>query len=189
MCQEYEAEHRFMVRREQWMENDKLRDRIAALENESHERQVLLREVETRQVELEREVAKLRQANANNLEGWTQNVAGLNRKIARLERQLAAAEKVVELARSVLITQGAEEDSWLQPEHPLAELRAALAAYDRLRRGEETPDSPLDPSELRQWDPTKCPRCGGPTTHDRELPPNPYVCDECDPPKHREETL
>ncbi len=28
-------------------------------------------------------------------------------------------------------------------------------------------------------DPTKCPVCGGPTTHDRCLPPNPYVCDDC----------
>ncbi len=25
-----------------------------------------------------------------------------------------------------------------------------------------------------------CPECKGPTTHDREYPPNPYVCDACD---------
>ena len=26
----------------------------------------------------------------------------------------------------------------------------------------------------------KCPICGGSTEHDREYPPNPYVCDECE---------
>jgi hypothetical protein len=29
-------------------------------------------------------------------------------------------------------------------------------------------------------DPSKCPGCGGPTTHDRCYPPNPYYCDDCE---------
>lgn len=36
--------------------------------------------------ELEEEVARLRVANANNLEGWRQNVAGLQRKLAAAEK-------------------------------------------------------------------------------------------------------
>jgi hypothetical protein len=59
---------------------------------------------------------------------------------------------------------------------------------ERLTRGWDKPPPPLT---LADWDraygdesePTGCPSCGGPTEWDRCIPPNPYLCDVCDPTK------
>jgi flagellar motility protein MotE (MotC chaperone) len=43
--------------------------------------------------ECKEEIKRLRRANENNLEGWSQDVTGLNRKIARLEKELEEKTK------------------------------------------------------------------------------------------------
>lgn len=42
--------------------------------------------------------------------------------------------------------------------------------------------SRYDPTNLRGTDLSKCPRCCGPADngHDREFPPNPYLCTRCE---------
>ena len=81
----------------------------------------------------------------------------------------AAQAVIIEQETSVLGITGETATNWL---------RTALAREPEQNVGTYTQD-PTGPEP----DPCRCPECGGPTTHDRELPPNPYVCDECDPPE------
>lgn len=48
-------------------------------------------------------------------------------------------------------------------------------------------DEPWEFAERALQTKISCPKCGGPTTHDREYPPNPYVCERCETGKNTTE--
>ena len=57
------------------------------------------------------------------------------------------------------------------------QMASAVFVLQMRRQGDLTPGPALEADP----DLAKCPRCGGPADngHDREFPPNPYLCTKC----------
>lgn len=118
------------------------------------------------------ELAAIREENQPNWDALGKFILEYQNERRDLNTKLATALAEVERLREELEFY-ADRASYL---HSGGMFPVVYDAGARARRALKS-----EPSEKEQPDPFRCPECGGHADngHDRELPPNPYLCTKC----------